>query len=136
VSGYNPAVGARFYVQPADACGQLAFCTQDIREKWDPLWVLENEKFEEECEADESFWILKDKMFYVFDGNHRLYSWMKVMEEHPTNPKYHPRVICTIFKGESGSLIQIEAAMHTVNQYVSHVGFFCFLCLLLSLIFG
>lgn len=115
-SGYNSSIGMRFYVQPTDSNGDVQLCTPEIRETWDPIWVSENEKFEAECDADPNFLVLKDKMFSVFDGNHRLYSWTQVTMENPENVKYHPRVLCTIFKGNKESIIEIEAAMHTVNQ--------------------
>lgn len=42
--------------------------------EWDPIWVEVNAEFEQDLQ--ESGWgHLSNKMFYVWDGNHRLYSW-------------------------------------------------------------
>ena len=103
-------------MQPADEHGNPIYVTDAIRDSWDDIWKNENAAFEEECRADPDFAILVDKMFAVFDGNHRLYSWMQVTAENPFVRKYHPRVACTVFKGEKSSIIEIETTMHTVNK--------------------
>lgn len=67
-------------------------------------------------------------MFSVFDGNHRLYSWMQLAEQNSHDEKYHPRVVCRILKGEKSSFVQIESAMHALNRFV---GLFQIVCILL-----
>ena len=122
--GYSPGYGAKFYVQPYDSAGKVLFVTDEIKNGWDDLWRRVDQEFEAECDADPAFSYLKDKMFCVFDGNHRLFSWMQITKLFPDDRKYHPRVVCTIFKGDNGSLIEIEIAMHTVNKYVCSALFF------------
>jgi len=114
--GYSAGIGARFYVQPADEEGNPIYISDAIKDGWDDLWKAENAAFEEECLSDPGFSVLADKMFAVFDGNHRLFSWMQVTAENSHIKKYHPRVLCTVFKGEKSSIIEIETAMHTINK--------------------
>ena len=80
------------------------------------MWRMIDEEFVNECEANPAFHVLKDKMFVVFDGNHRLYSWMQVTPEFPDARKYHAGVNCQILKGDRNSLAEIEMAMHTLNK--------------------
>jgi hypothetical protein len=115
-NGYSPELGAKFYVQPTDHVGVPLLLTEEIRSSWDPIWKEQNAAFEAECDACPSFVDLKTRMFSVFDGNHRLYSWSAVTEENPDNPKYHPRVSCVIFKGDKESMVELELAMHSVNK--------------------
>lgn len=114
--GYSPGFGSKFYVQPCDVNGVVLTVTNEQRDGWDEMWREVDLEFERECDEHPAFHVLKDKMFAVFDGNHRLFSWMQVAALYPDSRKYHPRVMCTILKGDKGSLIEIETAMHTLNK--------------------
>lgn len=55
--------------------GSEMHITKEITTSWDPLWRQVNEEFENSikgtCWAD-----LSEKMFFTWDGNHRLKGWM------------------------------------------------------------
>lgn len=82
--------------------GKDLFVSDDIRVGWDPIWVQVDAILE--CDANEAFKGLKDCMFAIFNGNHRLYSWSLVTRSYPNAIKYHPRVMCQTFDGEKGEL--------------------------------
>lgn len=107
---------SKFYVSTMDANGHEVFITDEIRHSWDALWAYQNEMFENECRMRPEFEVLIDKMFSVFDGNHRLYSWMLVSKEFSEEERYHPRVIGRFLNGWTESLIEIESAMHELNK--------------------
>lgn len=106
----------KFYVQMVDENGVDLVVTQEIRDAWDPTWVVQNQTFEAECDKDPAFAIPRDRMFVVFDGNHRLFCWMQVASKYPSEFKYHPRVVCLILKGNKDTFLEVEAAMHELNK--------------------
>jgi len=103
-------------VQPTDAEGAPMFVMDDIRARWDDVWKQQDAAFVAECDANPAFVSLKDRMFSVFDGNHQLYSWLKISQEHPDVLKYHPRIHCVIFRGKKDAMIELKQAMHSVNK--------------------
>lgn len=107
---------SKFYLSTSDANGQEAFVTDDIRDTWDDVWAYQSDVFDNECSARPEFEVLQNRMFSVLDGNHRLYSWMRVSSEFPTEERFHPRVVGRFLKGSKESLIEIETAMHELNK--------------------
>jgi hypothetical protein len=114
--GYLEKIGSKFYVQTTDKDGKEMHITEEYKAKWDDLWKSQDELFVKECEANEAFASLKNNLFCVLDGNHRLYAWSRIAERNPTVLKYHPRVECVILKGDPTSLVEIEFAMHGINK--------------------
>ena len=59
--------------------GEVKKVTQDIIEKWDPIWQAKNEHFESQLVGE---WEdLRGKFFHVYDGNHRLKTWWRRINE-------------------------------------------------------
>lgn len=75
--------------------------------------------FEVECDEQAAFGCLKDKIFSVFDGNHRLFAWRVVCDECPVELKYHPRIWAKIFTRIKDLYIELEATIHAINQYIN-----------------
>jgi hypothetical protein len=113
--GYQPDTPS-FFIQCEDSEGTVNFVTDEIRRTWDPLWVRANDEFEAECSLVPEFGELKDKMFSVLDGNHRLFSWMQLAEENPRDMKYHPRVVAVLLRCPKDKLVEVEMAMHARNS--------------------
>ncbi|CAM6093908.1 unnamed protein product [Calypogeia fissa] len=90
--------------------------TEEIRGSLDQAWVQANALFEAECESNPAFEILKDRMFPVGDGNHRLFSWMQVAKQFPHKKKYHARVIAKFLWGNKEDLLEIIAALQAFNS--------------------
>jgi hypothetical protein len=116
MEGYYLSLGTKFYVQPRDANGVKLFVTDKIRKTWDPVWQEQDRMFEEECDANEHFVGLKERMFAIFDGNHRFHAWSMVCSKYPDEVKYHPWVVCLILKGDQAFMVELEQAMHGVNK--------------------
>lgn len=88
---------------------------QDFRDDWDPIWKALNDKFERDCDQVEEFKILKDKMFWVFDGNHRLTAWSQVAKENPEMLSFHPCVRFVLLDPEQSAFVLVEQAMQRLN---------------------
>lgn len=104
-----------FYLSISNAAGEVADTTK-YSASWDPIWTRLNEDFDRECDAVEDFQFLKGKMFWVFDGNHRLMAWSKVAAEYPEKLQYHPRVRFTLLNPDQMSFPKVEQAMHRLNS--------------------
>ena len=87
----------------------------DFVDQWDPVWKEINEEFERECDKVEEFKILKDKMFWVFDGNHRLTAWSAIAKQHPRKREYHPSVKFCLLAPAPDAYKKVEQAMHKLN---------------------
>ena len=105
---------AAFYVCMTNKEGATA-SVEDFRDDWDETWKELNEQFERECDMVEDFRVLKDKMFWVFDGNHRLTAWSQVAKEFPERRAYHPRVRFTLLDPDHGAFVLVEQAMQKLN---------------------
>ena len=78
LDGYYEPKGS--FVCSIDAPGYPTIeVNDDIINQWDPLWKQANEEFEQEI-ADTCWKDLSGKMFYTWDGNHRLTSWMAAIK--------------------------------------------------------
>ncbi|KAI5059633.1 hypothetical protein GOP47_0025952, partial [Adiantum capillus-veneris] len=60
---------------------------EDITKTWDKYWHMVNKEFEDELENNDQWSMLKGKMFFVWEGNHRAASWMESISEVSRNDK-------------------------------------------------
>ncbi len=91
--------------------------TEDIKSSWSPNWQMANEAFEEDIRADPDLKHLSGKMFFVWEGNHRLAAWMRHINNHHAEDKdWHVSVHCIVLdpRGQVGNLLH---AMHDINWY-------------------
>lgn len=89
--------------------------SEDLVQKWGPHWRKVNDDFEKELEADEDLAQLRGRMFFVWDGNHRVTAWTRAIStSHADEPEWHIRVQCIVLdpRGHVGSLLN---AMSDVN---------------------
>jgi hypothetical protein len=62
------------------------------------LWKLESERFDARMAADPDLIHFVGKMFYVWEGNHRLTAWWRhVNRFHPTEEAWHISPYCIVF---------------------------------------
>jgi hypothetical protein len=116
--GYMDGFGA-FYMALEDDCGRTVDVTKEITEKWSPLWKRRNEEFEEYISRDEHLKVFCNKMFHVWDGNHRLECWMPIINrEHPDDYSWHFKVECIILEVK-GNVVNMLTALHEINWYYS-----------------
>jgi hypothetical protein len=87
-------------------------------EKWGSHWNHVNNDFEKELEGDDDLTDLRGRMFFVWDGNHRVTAWMRHIRNcHSNDPDWHIRVQC-IFLDPRGQVGNLLNAMSDVNWYV------------------
>ncbi len=89
--------------------------SEEVKSSWSPLWQNANEAFEEELRCDPDLVPLSGKMFFVWEGNHRLSAWMRhINNHHSDDPEWHISVHCIVLdpRGQVGNLLH---AMHDIN---------------------
>ena len=104
-----------FYVALQDQHGHTNDVTPSVVAKWSSEWKEVNAEFEKKLLADDDLNIFSNKMFMVWDGNHRLQAWMPIIEQfHTHDINWHFSVEGVILdpKGDVPSVI---AALHEVN---------------------
>ncbi|MCO5608266.1 hypothetical protein L7F22_062472 [Adiantum nelumboides] len=103
-------------------CGEeQTLVTDDIRRDWDPLWIEINNEFEEELASKSNLGSLCNKMFYVWEGNHRTVAWQAVINEKFSMVKEkHYRVLCTIIDPTKVSEIALLTSLQRMNFMNMH----------------
>lgn len=77
-AGYVESMGS-FTVSLKGRHGEVKKVTQAIVEKWDPIWQAKNADFESKLVGE---WEdLRGLFFHVYDGNHRLKTWWRRVDE-------------------------------------------------------
>lgn len=82
---------------------------------WNSHWVDANDCFESDLAQDPQLHQFKGKMFYVYEGNHRITAWMRhIADHHNDHPTWHISVECIILdgRGRNGPLLN---AMEDIN---------------------
>jgi len=64
------------YISPYNNFKKTMDITKEEIAKWSLHWQHVNEEFEKELMANDNLAQLRGKMFYVWDGNHRVLAWM------------------------------------------------------------
>ena len=110
---------ACFYVALTNKEGNGLDVTEEIEAGWNSHWVEENSKFEAILKADYDLRMMSGKMFYVWDGNHRLSAWKEFIEaEHANDAEWyevHGNPYCMILDIPRGGARQVINAMHDIN---------------------
>ena len=116
--GYLEHTGA-FYVSDVDEDRARKEVTTEPVTSWDLNWQDENAEFERILRADEELKALSGKLFYVYDGNHRLMAWKRVIETlHQGDADWyhnHGRPTCVVLDYSRGRG-DILNAMHEINK--------------------
>jgi len=117
VDGYRD--GDRcFYVSITNDQGTSKLVTPDIEESWSSSWKRKNEEFESHLASDPDLECLTKKMFFVWDGNHRLQTWYPYISRHHGDEydwhfSVEARLLDTL--GHTGQVIN---AMNDINRYI------------------
>ena len=104
-----------FYLSLSNENGERR-TVAEFSPNWDPIWKDLNEEFDKACDEVAEFHVLKDKMFWVFDGNHRWTAWTAVASMYPEKRRYHPCVKFTLLEPDQMSWTRVEQAMHKLNK--------------------
>ena len=104
-----------FYVALEDNNGHTIDVTPSITAKWSQHWMEVNEDFEDSLKSDPDLKVFCNKMFMVWDGNHRLQAWMPIIEEyHSDDINWHYKVECVVLDPR-GDVPSVITALHEVN---------------------
>lgn len=106
-----------FYVSTTNDHGESRDVRDDIRASWNDHWVQGDQEFEETLKQDPDLLYLSSKLFFVWDGNHRLMAWYPyIASKHSTELSWHyaveARLLVTL--GHTGLLIN---AINDINRY-------------------
>ncbi|MCO5574056.1 hypothetical protein L7F22_027833 [Adiantum nelumboides] len=88
----------------------------NIMKTWDKNWCLVNKEFEEELKTDAKWSVLSNKMFFVWEGNHRTAAWMQCIKEiYQNNKKMHIRVQGQFMIPNQQDEMKLIAALQRLN---------------------
>ncbi|MCO5560553.1 hypothetical protein L7F22_014168 [Adiantum nelumboides] len=90
-------------------------CNQRYEEQWDPIWQKVNTKFERKLVGE---WKdLCGKAFFVWDGNHRVKTWLRrIKEVHSKEEKYHVLVCCQFIEVDKRKEAELILSLDTKNE--------------------
>ena len=115
------------YVLIAKNDGYSLDVTDKIVSSWDQHWQCANHRFEKELDEDKYLYKFKGKMFYVWEGNHQVTSWLQHIERHHSDEEcWHYSVNC-IFLDPKGLVRVLLDAMNNVNCLVIIITFHHFI---------
>lgn len=96
--------------------GSFVLVDDTLREQWGDRWQHVNEEFEMELATHPELSELSEKMFFVWEGNHRTAAWMEVIHEELWNdPSKHIRVMATFIEPDPKSEMQLVATLQRLN---------------------
>jgi len=104
-----------FYVSLSSDTGEEKVVSVADEEAWGPQWQKEHEDFESKVKDDPILGILSGRMFFVWDGNHRLLAWRQFIDRaHAEDPEWHLSVECILLNVGDSTPILLNA-MHDIN---------------------
>ena len=87
-----------------------------IKDSWSDLWKFANKCFEERLAQDEDLALLSDKMFFVYEGNHRLTAWTRhINKYHGSDADWHLSVDCILLDARRQNGVFLNA-MNDINE--------------------
>jgi hypothetical protein len=75
------------YVSPYKNLDEVLPVTDEIRATWNLFWQLVNDDFDSMLRNDSDLSHLVGKMFFVWEGNHRLTAWFRHVNKHHSMDK-------------------------------------------------
>ncbi|KAI5080347.1 hypothetical protein GOP47_0005826 [Adiantum capillus-veneris] len=98
-----------------------SFVSDAIRDSWDPIWIYVNQNFENEVASRPELHILSERMFFVWEGNHRTIAWHAAIKEKFSMVKEkHCRVLCTVIDPTKVPEIALLASLQRMNFMNTH----------------
>lgn len=115
VHGYRDGA-AVFYVSTRNEARECSEFNADEIERFGPLWRKENDVFEKHLSSVAKLKFLKNKKFFVCDGNHRLIAWMNhISRLHSADPSWHITDDCILLETK-GRIELVMQIMHDINK--------------------
>ena len=117
VMGYRDGDRA-LYVSAYNNLDEQLYVTDDIQASWSTFWQEANEEFDKMLQNDSDLAHLAGKMFYVWEGNHRLTAWWRHIQKHHSLDKaWHISVDCIVVDPRNCTAVFLNA-MNDINWYV------------------
>jgi hypothetical protein len=114
VMGYRDGDRA-MYVSIYNNLDEVLHVSDDIKSSWSPLWQEANAEFDAILQRDADLASFVDKMFYVWEGNHRLTAWMRhISSHHPLDKDWHISVDCIVVDPRNCTALFLNA-MNDIN---------------------
>jgi hypothetical protein len=106
-----------FYLSATDLKGNFQFVDDKIRASWSPNWAQVNAVFESQLDTDPSFTSYKNKMFFIWDGNHNFFAWKSYIDRvHTEDYECHVFVDSIILASKPHDIPSLLTAMHDINK--------------------
>ncbi len=113
---YVPEKGA-FIVSMCKADGKENQVTNEVRDLWSPLWQEVDSEFEDDLSGNPKWQFMTNKMFFVWEGNHRTTAWMQVINDcYKDTKSRHIRVLCSLIDPTRVSEIALLASLQRGNS--------------------
>ena len=81
-----------------------AIVTDATRKGWLKLWQKANQEFESVLNSNPYLKKFSNRMFYVWDGNHRLLAWyLFIATNQKNNPAFHTPVKSIVLNVHEGN---------------------------------
>jgi hypothetical protein len=114
VMGYRDGDRA-MYVSIYNNLDEVLHVSDDIKSSWSPLWQEANVEFDATLQRDPDLAIFVDKMFYVWEGNHRLTAWLRhINNHHPLDKDWHISADCIVVDPRNCTALFLNA-MNDIN---------------------
>ena len=68
-----------FYISATDFKWDFQFVDDETRASWSPNWIQANAVFESQLDSNPSFTSYKNKIFFIWDGNHIFFCLKKII---------------------------------------------------------
>lgn len=115
-TGYRRG-GPCFYVSTHSYELKTMDVTDEIRGGWSENWKETERQFEEQCKANPDLNKFSNKMFFIWDGNHRFKAWMPLIEQfHKDEPEFHVAVKSIVMRVNNDNKRQLLNAMTHWNK--------------------
>ena len=114
VMGYRDGDRA-MYVSIHNNLDEVLQVSDDIRASWNSYWKEANDEFDSMLEKDSDLSHLVGKMFFVWEGNHRLTAWFRHINKHHSMDKdWHISVDCIVVDPRNCTAVFLNA-MNDIN---------------------
>jgi hypothetical protein len=115
IYGYRSG-SAVFYILVVNNLMETKDVTSEMTNSWNIYWKNASAKFDEFLKEDDVLCKFMGKMFWVWDGNHRLQAWRFVVDKHHVGEATWHISVDSILLNPSSDIALLLTAMHDLNM--------------------
>ena len=109
--------GPVFYVALRNFSMEEGVVTDAMRKGWSKMWQKVDREFESLLNTSPYLKKFSNRMFYVWDGNHRLLAWYPfIASNQRNNPAFHVPVKAIVLRVEENNRKELLHAMTDWNK--------------------